>query len=161
MKNTVRAAATLGGAALIAGLIAIPASATPSAGTISHLVHTHGLSQSSNWSGYAQTNGGYTSASANWTVPTVAPTSDNRYSSTWVGIDGDGNSNLIQTGTEEDSINGQARYYAWWEILPASETRIGMQVSPGDSMSASVSQVSGSTWAIHLADNSTGQAFNT
>ena len=75
-------------------------------------VVSHGINaqQSSNWSGYAETGSGFTSATANWTVPTVTASSGNTYSSAWVGIDGDGNSNLIQTGTEADYAGGRATY---------------------------------------------------
>jgi hypothetical protein len=131
-------------------------------------VHTHSVDhvvghntktnaqQSSNWSGYVETGSGYTNASATWTVPSA---SGSGYSSAWVGIDGDGNSDLIQTGTESDA-NGQ--YYAWWEILPAAETPIdSISVSPGDSMTASVAQDSGSTWTISITDNSNGQSYTT
>ena len=51
-------------------------------------------------------------------------------SSAWIGVDGFNNSNLIQTGTEEDYYSGAAHYNAWWEILPASETALA-EVGPG------------------------------
>jgi hypothetical protein len=118
--------------------------------------------QSSNWSGYAETGSGYTSATVTWTVPSALPTSGDTYGSDWVGIDGDGNSNLIQTGTEQDYVNGQAQYVAWWEILPAAETPISsMTISPGDSVTGSVAQQGGGNWLITLTDNTTGQSFNT
>ncbi|HWC83186.1 MAG TPA: G1 family glutamic endopeptidase [Pseudonocardiaceae bacterium] len=128
-----------------------------------HVVgHNKNAQQSGNWSGYAETGSGYTSAEATWTVPSVSASSSDTYSSAWVGIDGDGNSNLIQTGTEADYTGGSAHYNAWWEILPAAETPIdSMTISPGDSMTASVAQDSGSTWTINIADNTTGQNFST
>ncbi len=46
------------------------------------------------------------------------------YSSSWIGIDGFNNSNLIQTGTEQDYTSGGAQYCAWWEIFLAAETQI-------------------------------------
>jgi Peptidase A4 family len=94
-------------------------------------------------------------------VPAVSPTSGNTYSSSWVGIDGFNNSNLIQTGTEQDFVSGRARYAAWWEILPAPETPIAsITVSPGDHMSASIT--SGSVlWTITITDTTTGQSFTT
>lgn len=121
--------------------------------------HTKNVFQSSNWSGYAKT-GSFTSVSGHWTVPTVSGTGSH-FSSQWAGIDGFNNSNLIQTGTETDVINGRASYDAWWEILPAPETVItGMSVHPGDSMTATITHVSGSTWNIRLTNNSTGVTFN-
>jgi hypothetical protein len=165
-KKSLRAGVLAGLAAGLAfAVVPGAASAAPSqhANSLDHVIgHNRSTQQSSNWSGYAETGGGYTNASATWTVPSVSATSSSTYSSAWVGIDGDGNSNLIQTGTESDYQNGQATYYAWWEILPAAETPIdSLSVSPGDSITASVAQDSGSTWTISLTDNSTGQNFTT
>ena len=160
--------------ALAAGglVVAAPAAlASPAAHSDAHgIVHApdHILAsspfdqQSGNWAGYAKTGSGYTSASVTWTVPTVSSSSGDTYGSDWVGIDGDGNQNLIQTGTEEDYVGGQAQYGAWWEILPAAETPIpNMTISAGDSMTGTVAKDSGSSWKITLTDNTTGQSFNT
>jgi hypothetical protein len=115
---------------------------------------------SSNWSGYAVTGGPFTAATGQWTVPSVAPSRKSTFSSSWVGIDGFNNSNLIQTGTEQDYYNGSAHYDAWWEILPAAETVItGMTIGPGDKMSASISRVSGSTFTITISDTSRNESF--
>jgi hypothetical protein len=84
------------------------------------------------------------------------------YDSQWVGIDGFNNSQLIQTGTETDWYNGSAHYGAWWEILPAAETPISsITVRPGDVMTASISQVSGTSWTITITDTTTGKSFTT
>lgn len=111
---------------------------------------------SSNWSGYALkgTRGKFTAVTGQWIVPTVTSSSGRTYSSSWVGIDGFSDSSLIQTGTEQDWYGGAAHYYAWWEILPAAETVIpdsSITVSPGDTMSASISQGS-SGWTIEIQD---------
>ncbi len=117
---------------------------------------------SSNWSGYALSGSGFNSVTGSWTVQAVAASSRSTYSSQWIGIDGFNNSNLIQTGTESDYVNGAARYGAWWEILPAAETVIsGLPVHPGDHMSASVSNSSGTAWTIRISDDTTGQSFST
>ncbi len=117
---------------------------------------------SSNWSGYAVTGSGFTAVTGNWTVPTVTATRGNSYSSSWAGIDGFNNSNLIQSGTEQDWVNGAAQYDAWWEILPAAETVIpSLTIHPGDSMSVTITKGSGSSWTITLSDNSTGKSFST
>jgi hypothetical protein len=117
---------------------------------------------SSNWSGYAITGSGFKSATGQWTVTAAAPSRKATYSSEWVGIDGYNNSNLIQTGTESDYYNGSAHYYAWWEILPASETVIpSIAVHPGDVMSASITQGTGSSWTIKITDTRTGASFTT
>ena len=117
---------------------------------------------SSNWSGYAEAGGTYTSATASWVVPSVSPTRKASYSSAWVGIDGFNNNNLIQTGTESDYYSGAAHYYAWWEILPAAETRItSMTVRPGDLMSATITKGSGNSWTITISDTTNGGSFTT
>ena len=122
---------------------------------------------SSNWSGYAlssSTTGAYHSITGQWIVPTVKATRRSTYSSSWIGIDGFNNSSLIQTGTEQDYASGHAQYYAWWEILPASETEISPSsypVQPGDHMSASITNDGGGTWTITLSDTTAGWTFST
>jgi peptidase A4-like protein len=117
---------------------------------------------SSNWSGYATTGTGLNAATGSWVVQAVSPSRGASYSSQWVGIDGFNNNDLIQTGTESDYYSGRAHYDAWWEILPAAETVIpSITVRPGDVMSASVKQVSGTSWSISITDRTTGQTFST
>jgi Peptidase A4 family len=117
---------------------------------------------SGNWSGYAMSgaSGAFHSITGKWTVTKVGATSGATYSSSWIGIDGFANSDLIQTGTEADYYGGSAHYDAWWEILPAPETMItSMTVHPGDHMSASITK--GTTWKITITDTTTGQSFTT
>ena len=116
---------------------------------------------SSNWSGYAITGGPFTSVAGSWVVPSVAPTKKSTFSSSWVGIDGFNDSNLIQTGTEQDYYSGSAHYNAWWEILPAAETRIStITVSPGDHMTATITQGAASQWTISITDTTNNQSFS-
>ncbi|MGN7453929.1 G1 family glutamic endopeptidase [Paenibacillus pasadenensis] len=118
---------------------------------------------SGNWSGYAieGSRGAFSSISARWTVPVARPTSQSTYSSAWIGIDGYSNSDLIQTGTAHDYVDGRAEYYAWWEILPASETRIPHPVRPGDVMAARIARVSRGRWSIALRNVTRGWTFRT
>src|SRR6185437_9430350 len=104
----------------------------------------------------------YNSITGTWTVPAAGSTSKATYSSNWIGIDGFNNSSLIQTGTESDYAHGRATYAAWWEILPAAETRISsLTVSPGDVMTASITKGSSSSWNITLTDTTTRKSFST
>lgn len=138
----------------------------------------HATWESSNWSGYAET-GTYSAVSASWTVPTVtagAGGSSGRcrffcrgasswYSAVWTGIDGFNDDNLIQTGTEQDYSGGTARYQAWWEILPAAETPISETVKPGDTINASITELSTTTgsehnWLIQIADPTENWSFS-
>ena len=129
----------------------------------------------SNWSGYAET-GTYTGVSSSWTVPAVTASSTATYSSAWIGVDGFNNSDLIQTGTEEDYYNGAAHYNAWWEILPASETALptSYPIGAGDRMSVSIYETSSTTttgsffrrttehvWDITISDTTRGWSYTT
>ena len=60
--------------------------------------------EASNWSGYDLTGseGAFTAVTGCWAVPQVPPSSEDTYSSSWIGIDGVVNEDLIQTGTEQD-----------------------------------------------------------
>jgi peptidase A4-like protein len=116
----------------------------------------------SNWSGYAITGTRFTSVTGSWTVQAVSRTRRATYSSQWVGIDGFKNASLIQTGTESNYASGAARYDAWWEILPAAETRIpSVPVRPGDRMTGSIASKGNGTWTISITDVTTGAAFST
>lgn len=54
-------------------------------------------------------------------------------------------------------------YYAWWETYPANtEQKIDtIAVSPGDTISAFVQQMSPGVWIINITDITTGQSFQT
>ena len=95
----------------------------------------------------------YSGISAEWTVPAVQPTGVTEASATWLGIDNGNNlgSDIIQTGTAQQTQDGVASYYAWYELFPAPAVYIG-QVSPGDVMDAYVEQDSGTSWTINIAD---------
>ena len=149
---TLVSAAILVGSTVVFAAVSEAGAAPPSAPTITNfprqaLAPSFGVRNTwaaSNWSGYAET-GSYTGVSGTWTVPMVAASTSATYSSAWIGVDGFNDSNLIQTGTEEDFSGGAAHYNAWWEILPASETALpgSYAVTGGDRMSASIYETSG------------------
>jgi hypothetical protein len=122
---------------------------------------TESVLESSNWSGLIDTGGtAFTGVGAQWTVPSVPATQSSTASGTWVGIDGYGNSNLIQTGTAQESMGGDTLYYAWYEILPAPVQVIGL-VSPGDQMGASVVEsTTPGTWTISIEDFTSSNSFS-
>ena len=115
-----------------------------------------------NWAGYvvasdfSSPQATVTSATGSWVVQTVAPSKRPVYSTQWVGIGGffSGDNSLIQTGTSSNSANGNTNYFAWYELLPASETPLGnsFPVSAGDNMGATVSTSGGNSWTITLTD---------
>lgn len=110
-----------------------------------------------NWSGYVLTGGAgaFTQISGRWQVPKVAPTTGSTYSDAWIGVDGfpAANKNLIQIGTEQDWVNGAARYYAWDEILPITQVKL-FAVRPGDTIVADITDASGS-WILSIEDVTT------
>lgn len=123
-----------------------------------------GTTDSLNWSGYAVTpsGGGITAVSSAFTVPSAGLVPPG-FAATWTGIGGYNTSDLIQAGTAEQSapnnpLVGQ-QYYAWYELLPASETQLtgctgdpNCTVNPGDNVTVNISQVSGNTWSIAMTD---------
>ena len=140
---------------LVIGTAGASASSAP---LFSHSHNAGAAAQASNWSGYVQSGSTYSSVSGSWTVPQVRSDASG-YSSTWVGIDGYSDQYLIQTGTTAN-YDGGASYNAWWEVITPTnvlpEENFSMTVRPGDSISASVTKGSGSTWTMKLTDNTTG-----
>jgi len=102
------------------------------------------------------------SIGASWTVPEVKPSENDTFSGVWVGIGGYGEETLIQTGTEQEYIDGRFTYYAWYELLPDYLVRIpNLHVQPGDTITASISLVNenASTWSIEISDVTRGEHF--
>lgn len=133
-------------------------------------------SSSYNWSGYVMTNRAtsYSSASyyflvSDYVVPIAEQafgTCNNTwdYSSTWAGIDGWANGDVLQAGTESDAYcagNGatKATYYsAWYEWYPYGEVRIGsFPIAPGDDIFVEVwstSSTAGHAYIVNYTNNS-------
>ncbi len=122
-----------------------------------------------NWSGYVFGNGPYTGVQGTFNIPQIYANSVNTDTAEWVGIDGwTGDSSLIQAGIDEpyDAATNTYAINAWWEILPAYPTMVDISPSilapsPGDSITVTIGQVSGSTWGIEVVDNTNGQSFVT
>ncbi len=123
-----------------------------------------GTADSLNWSGYAvtPTGGGITAVSSTFTVPSAGLVPPG-FAATWTGIGGYNTSDLIQAGTAEQSAPNNPlvgpQYYAWYEILPASETQLtgctgdpNCTVTPGDNITVKISQVSGNAWSVSMTD---------
>jgi hypothetical protein len=121
-----------------------------------------------NWAGYAVTYNFsdpkpvITGVSGSWTVPEVKVSQNDTFSAIWVGIGGTFGHDLIQTGTQQDSINGVTYYSAWYELLPFDSVTITMDISPGDAITTSINLADPTlnTWSIEVNDLSTGQSFN-
>lgn len=122
---------------------------------------------SSNWSGYivasnlANPQPLVTSVSASWIVPSVSGPNLGSYSAIWIGIGGQFDDTLIQTGTEQDYLQGGQQYSAWYELLPDNSVTIDqLNLSPGDNITASISLLdSAETWSIQIHDVTTNKSF--
>jgi hypothetical protein len=157
--------------ALLAGLPALaqePAAAV-SPSTITTPMRRHapmklygvpvpGAVQSQNWSGYAVTGTGFTKALGSWIVPKVnCSKTPNSYSSYWVGIDGYTSSTVEQIGTDSDCSGSSPSYYAWFEFYPNPLKVLGLAVSPGNKIGATVAYASGQ-FTLKISNHTTGKA---
>jgi hypothetical protein len=103
-----------------------------------------------------------TSVSGSWAVPVVKSSENETFSGVWIGIGGYGEKTLIQTGIEQEYINGESDYYAWYELYPNYLVRIrSFRVQPGDTITASISLINenASNWSIALHDVTRGETF--
>lgn len=117
---------------------------------------------SSNWSGYLETGQTYTQISGSWTATNPTSVSgETTADATWIGIGGVTSNDLIQVGTQNIIYaSGQVNTTAFYELLPGTAINItGLTVTPGDQMSARISQVATSQWAITITDDSTGGSW--
>jgi hypothetical protein len=123
------------------------------------------------WAGYTVTTSSLNpqpvliGVNGSWTVPTVSASIGDTYSAAWIGIGGqlEGDSTLIQVGTEHDSISGQPEYSAWYELLPNDSVTITtINVSPGDEITASINLTDSNTneWIVEINDVTQGQEFS-
>lgn len=117
---------------------------------------------SQNWAGYvvkSSAGKSFSSVSGSWTQPAASNSSGQGYSAFWVGIGGSGNQSqaLEQVGTSSDVANGQTQYYAWYELMPAAETKLNLAIQPGDHITGKVT-VNGTAVTVSLSDTTTGQS---
>ena len=82
---------------------------------------------------------------------------------TWIGIGGVTSADLIQIGTENIvEPNGQVYAGAFYELLPdVSQPVPGVTITGGDSITASITQVSATKWTMTLTNNTTSQSYTT
>jgi hypothetical protein len=116
---------------------------------------------SSNWAGYVARKSGvhFKRVIGSWNVPAVTCTAGHEtYSASWIGLGGYSSASkaLEQIGTDSDcNASGEARYSAWYELVPATGHTFKMTVEAGDRISASV-KVDGSVVVLKLADSTRG-----
>jgi hypothetical protein len=153
----------LGAAGLASGAPGAASALVPTNRHVALPLHG-GTVDSLNWAGYAVTPGsGVTAVDSTFTVPASGAVPPG-FSATWAGIGGYNTSDLIQAGVGEQSLPTNPvlgpQYYAWYEILPASETPItgcsgdaNCTVNPGDKVSVDIHNVSGNSWSVNMTDS--------
>jgi hypothetical protein len=125
---------------------------------------TGAISQASstNWAGYADTAGTYTSVAASWTQPAgTCSTSGDQYAAFWIGIDGYSSATVEQIGTDTDCIGKTAEYYAWYELYPGPSEDYSSTVKAGDHLNASVTYEGSNKFSLHIADTTQGWTHTT
>jgi hypothetical protein len=126
---------------------------------------------SSNWAGWVATAVArsanvarhFTNVAGSWVQPSATCTPHRTtFAAFWVGLGGYSQRSqaLEQIGSEADcSSRGQIFYYAWYELVPRPPITIPrLQITPGDSISASVHVSSGNV-TVSLTDTTTGSRF--
>ena len=113
---------------------------------------------SNNWSGYVLEGGYYTAVRGTWTIPHTPgePLSAN---AEWVGIGGQGTPDLIQAGTMGINMDGRTIYQAWFETLPKNSEPLPVRVSPGDTVSVSLREISLNLWQLAFKNITTGEDY--
>jgi hypothetical protein len=116
---------------------------------------------SANWAGYVVRKSGvhFKRVLGSWNVPAVTCTPGHEtYSASWIGLGGYSHSSnaLEQIGTDSDcDASGQARYSAWYELVPQPGHDFKMAINAGDRISAAVT-VNGSDVVMRLANTTRG-----
>ncbi|HEY2443147.1 MAG TPA: G1 family glutamic endopeptidase [Streptosporangiaceae bacterium] len=118
--------------------------------------------QSTNWSGYADTGSGFSTATGSWTEPSASCTGSTSLAAFWVGIDGFTSNTVEQDGTLIECSGGRAFNFSWWEMFPANAVQVvGQSVAAGDHISASVSR-SSTSYTLRVTDSThTANSFST
>jgi len=116
------------------------------------------------WAGYTACGVNADSITATWAVP-IAITSGkpaNSGSGFWVGLGGTTSdtanyngtvTDLEQTGTASDVVNGSPKYFAWYELTPADPVTIPNPVGAGDAINATVSLTNGDQYHFTVTDH--------
>jgi hypothetical protein len=126
-------------------------------------------SSDANWSGYVLPSNSaiFTEVSAQWTVPKLnCADTPNSESATWVGTggvtwsNGDSSGTLLQTGTEDNCVDGVQQDSGVFELFPSTpnyaETFNDFPVSPGNVINAEVSENTSGQWATFVENLTTG-----
>jgi hypothetical protein len=106
----------------------------------------------------------FTHVSGSWTQPSATCTSGSvTYSAFWVGLGGasERSQALEQIGSAADcALDGTARYYLWYELVPAAPHTLKLVVEPGDAITASVTFGKKKKLTVLIRDLTRGTKFS-
>lgn len=108
------------------------------------------------WAGYAASSSTYTSVTATWVQPKLTCGAADADVAFWVGMDGITDPTLEQAGTESGCAGGTAEYEAWYEMYPAAPVYLSQRLSPGDSVTATVSATTAGVFTLTVKDTTAG-----
>ena len=134
----------------------VPTHSGPSGAAAGHSDGTAATRTNDHWSGYSAHSDTYSSVSASWTEPSVDCRTGGEVVF-WVGLDGDGNDNVEQTGTHVLCRNGRAIHTGWWETYPCYDiVDYGHTVRAGDRIDATVTDNGDGSYRLYLRDETQG-----
>jgi hypothetical protein len=134
----------------------VPTQAGPAGAAAGHTNGAGATRTNDHWSGYSAHSDTYSSVSASWTEPSVDCSTGGEVVF-WVGLDGDGNDNVEQTGTHVLCRNGRAVHTGWWETFPCYNIiDYGHTVRAGDKIDATVTDNGNGTYRLYLRDETQG-----
>lgn len=149
----------------VSGLTYLPGARVP----VTHLPRVtpvNGALLSNNWSGYADVTCRTCAlryVAASFTLPSVncANSPDGATVSSWVGLDGLGDSTVEQIGTVAGCSGGTASYLAFYEMFPLASVAF-TGVNPGDAISVAVYfNAATNHWQLKLTDLTNGGRITT
>lgn len=123
--------------------------ASPAAASAQQAVQ---LAPSANWAGYVATNAYYSGVSALIEAPTPNSLQFLGVVASWVGIGGAQSHDLIQAGVQEINQGPYVTYQAWYELLPAAERAVVMDIQPGAWVLVDIHEVGFDLWQITIVN---------
>jgi hypothetical protein len=123
-----------------------------------------GSLESRNWAGYAALpltgTTDFNAVKSTWVEPAVTCEAASAWTVFWVGLDGWNSDTVEQGGSSAQCIGGVPNYTLWWEMYPTNAIQTMNGISPGDTISASVTyDPSTKLYRIKVKDVTSGQGF--
>ena len=119
------------------------------------------LGVAQNWAGYIAHGGPFSSASTTWTEPSISCGSGESAVASFAGLDGATSPTVEQIGTFAECQGGSAAHLAFFEMYPRAPVLISKPVSAGDTLTATVTASSATSFTLSLVDHTASWSFST